>query len=158
MILIAYDGSDDAKAAIVEAGRLFPGDAATVVCAWQHFLDTMARAGAGIGMVVDYDTIDHETEQQATARAEEGADLARQAGLGETTAAALGVTTTLADTILAEARRRHARVIVVGSRGLGSVKAFLLGSVSGALLHHADRPVLVIPSPEVAAHRAAHLT
>jgi nucleotide-binding universal stress UspA family protein len=157
VILIAYDGSEDAKAAITQAGRLFPGDAATVVCAWQRFLDTVARAGAGIGMVVDYDSIDAETEQRATARAEEGAELARAAGLGETSTAAPGVSTTLADTILAEAGRREARVIVVGSRGLGSVKAILLGSVSGALLHHADRPVLVVPSPEVAAHRAAHL-
>jgi nucleotide-binding universal stress UspA family protein len=63
----------------------------------------------------------------------------------------------VADAILAEAESLDARAIVLGSRGLGAVKAFFLGSVSSAILHHADRPVVVVPSPEVAAHRAEHL-
>ena len=42
------------------------------------------------------------------------------------------------------ARARHADEIVVGARGLGRVRA-LLGSVSHELLHLADRPVVVIP-------------
>ena len=40
---------------------------------------------------------------------------------------------------------RHADQIVVGSRGLGRVRA-LLGSVSHDVLHIADRPVVVIPA------------
>ncbi|OQX67606.1 MAG: hypothetical protein B6A08_14490 [Sorangiineae bacterium NIC37A_2] len=36
-------------------------------------------------------------------------------------------------------------VIVVGSRGLGAFKRVLLGSVSSYVVHHAGRPVLVIP-------------
>jgi nucleotide-binding universal stress UspA family protein len=47
--------------------------------------------------------------------------------------------------ILAVARTHDADEIVVGSRGLGSVRA-LLGSVSHELLEIADRPVLVIPA------------
>lgn len=47
--------------------------------------------------------------------------------------------------LLAAAREHNADEIVVGSRGLGSVRA-LLGSVSHELLAIADRPVLVIPA------------
>jgi nucleotide-binding universal stress UspA family protein len=41
------------------------------------------------------------------------------------------------------ARARDADMIVVGSRGLGRVVGAILGSVSRAVVQHADRPVLV---------------
>lgn len=157
MILIAYDGSEDAKASITEAAKLFPTEPVTIATAWSHFIDTMARAGAMTTMVVDYDAIDEATRANATARANEGADVATAAGLSDVQPVTLEVTTTLADALLAEADAIDAKAIVMGSRGLGAVKAFFLGSVSSAVLHHADRPVIVVPSPEVAAHRAEHL-
>ena len=54
----------------------------------------------------------------------------------------------IAAVILAEAAALDAGVIVLGTRGLGGVKSLMLGSVSHAVLHHADRAVLVVPSPE----------
>ena len=35
-------------------------------------------------------------------------------------------------------------MIVLGSRGLGGIKSFVLGSVSSAVVHHATRPTLVV--------------
>ncbi len=48
------------------------------------------------------------------------------------------------DQLLELARTREARLLVVGSRGRGAVKAAVLGSVSGRLVQEADRPVMVV--------------
>jgi nucleotide-binding universal stress UspA family protein len=42
------------------------------------------------------------------------------------------------------ARSADAALVVVGSRGLGSVRGPLLGSVSGAVLRHAESPVVIV--------------
>jgi nucleotide-binding universal stress UspA family protein len=57
-----------------------------------------------------------------------------------------------AHSIAEVARVRTADAIVVGGRGLGRVRA-LLGSVSHELLHIADRPVIVIPAAAISAER-----
>ena len=49
-----------------------------------------------------------------------------------------------ADELLELARRREARLVVVGSRGRGAVTAALLGSVSSRLVQETDRPVMVV--------------
>ncbi|MCL2418803.1 MAG: universal stress protein, partial [Conexibacteraceae bacterium] len=146
MILIAYDGSDDSKAAIEQASKMFPGETATILTVWQRFIDTMARVGAGVGVVVDYDEIDKESEAASAENAKEGAAFANESGL-QATGKTVVVETTIADAILTEAAASDASLIVCGSRGYTGIKSLMLGSVSHSILHHADLPVVVVPSP-----------
>lgn len=50
-----------------------------------------------------------------------------------------------ADEILSEAEACDAAMVVIGSRGHGSVSKLLLGSVTERVLRRATRPVLVVP-------------
>ena len=156
MILIAYDGSMDAQSAVDLAGDLMSGEPTTVLSVWEPFVDVMARTGLGVGPgVVDFEALDKAYEESARERAAEGAQRAARAGLNAQPRSRARHAT-LAATILAEADEVGASAIVLGSRGLTGVKSLLLGSVSHAVLQHADRPVIVVPSPEVAHERVAH--
>jgi nucleotide-binding universal stress UspA family protein len=57
--------------------------------------------------------------------------------------------------IIELARHRDVDMIILGSRGRGAVAGTLLGSVSEAVVHKADRPVLVVrPRARVMRHAA----
>ena len=158
MVLICYDGSPDAKAAIAHGARLLKGEQAMVLTIWQPFLNIVAHTPTfGLGAAaVDSEKIDEESLRAAQERTEEGVRLANEAGV-QALARVVPQAITTADTILAEAEALDASAIVMGSRGLTGVKSLLLGSVSHAVMQHADRPVIVVPSPEVATRRAREL-
>lgn len=42
------------------------------------------------------------------------------------------------------ADEKHVDLIVMGSRGLGTIKSFLLGSVSNYVIHHVKCPVIIV--------------
>jgi nucleotide-binding universal stress UspA family protein len=63
--------------------------------------------------------------------------------------------TTVPEAIIDDAADVGASAIVIGSRGLTGLKSVLLGSVSHAVVQHSDTPVIVVPSPKVAAARSA---
>ena len=118
----------------------------------------MTRTGSGLGLApgsVDFEEIDRAYEQSAHERAAEGVERAQRAGLNAQPRTRARHTAT-ADAILSGADAVEARLIVLGTRVLAGIKSLLLGSVSHAVLQHADRPVIVVPSPEAAHQRAAH--
>ena len=156
MILICYDGSADAKAAVQEAARLFPQQPATVLTVWEPYIEVVTRTGIGFGLVPSFpDTteVDEAIKKAAEETAAEGAKLAGEHGLTADSRASWQRGTT-ARTLLAEADELGADAIVMGSRGLGGLKSLLLGSVSHELVQRADRTVVVVPSSKVAASRA----
>jgi nucleotide-binding universal stress UspA family protein len=156
MILLGFDGSEDARAAIEQAGKLLGGQPMTVLTVWEPFIELLTRTSYGVGAMVDtldIGAIDASNREGAERRAEEGAELARKAGL-DAQPLACAQDGTIADAILKQADELDAAAIVVGSRGLTGIKSILLGSVSHRLIQHADRAVIVVPSAAVATARA----
>jgi nucleotide-binding universal stress UspA family protein len=149
-VLIAYDGSEDAATAIRHAGFVLGTRTAIVATVWE------SQAGALLHTDVHGLTgtmreaareLDEEDRRVAEETAGEGAQLARDAGF-QARARALQGRPRAWPELLAAADIVDADVIVIGSRGLGAVKSALLGSVSSGVLHHARRPVLVVPPSE----------
>jgi nucleotide-binding universal stress UspA family protein len=149
-LLLCFDGSDGARRAIECAGALFAGRHALVVTVWHPIadLDGLASTGATVGDV-NIVELNRGAAEDGDRVADEGARIALAAGL-KAEPFAVEATGSVWSTIVEFADRYDAAAIVMGSRALTGVRSMLLGSVSGAVLHHADRPTLVIRQPVVA--------
>jgi hypothetical protein len=81
-VLIAYDCSVDADAAIATAARLYAGAAAVVVSVWEGFSEVVARSGSGMAVAaLDFAGVDRAAEQRAEECAAAGAERAHAGGL-----------------------------------------------------------------------------
>jgi nucleotide-binding universal stress UspA family protein len=148
-VLFAYDGSENADAAIAAAAAIVgPHDVeAVVLSVWEPLVVQAvrtARFGGGPAVPLDTAELDEQSRDQAKQVAELGARLAREHGYD-----ARGVSVAdkedVADAIVATADELDVDLVVVGARGLAGVRAFL-GSVSNQVVQHAHRPVLVVPT------------
>ena len=86
-------------------------------------------------------------QADASKIAEEGCNLAKEAGLRaqpEITEVTLDGTPRA---ILDIASQYEAELIVLGARGLSTLKSIMLGSVSHGVAQHAHLPVLIVPPP-----------
>jgi nucleotide-binding universal stress UspA family protein len=144
LVLIAYDGSDNADHAIAVAGTLFPGAAAEVVHAWEPMSNAFASAGV---YVVTYDDAPDEVDAEhdaAVAIVRRGVAAAQAAGFD-----ARGVTVSgsgpLWSAIVDRAEELRPRLVVMGTRGLTGLRSALSGSVSHHVTSHASVPVLTVP-------------
>ena len=131
-ILLASDGSEDAALARRAAVDLSNRSGAELHVV--HVAHTLPRYEAHVEHAVgkllageDRRTIERRVEKDGGVLA--GAHLRVGRPVGE---------------ILAVAEEIDAGLIVAGSRGLGLFKRVILGSVSEGLIHHSDRPVLVV--------------
>lgn len=148
-LLVAYDGSASARAAIAAAGTLFPAAEAVVATVSAPFPEPEASALTRIALpeaaLREISLRLHvETAQRTRGTAAEGTALARGAGLNASA-------TVLEDTTPWRALRLHASslhadVLVCGTRGEGPVDRVLLGSTASSLVHHAEIPLLVVPA------------
>lgn len=157
-LLLCYDGSDPAKRAIERAAELLRTRNAVVLTVWQTTvgLGGFAWAGATDNML-DYAGLDQAAAELGGRIVSEGVRVAEDAGL-QAEPLAVKATGPVWTTILEIADRHDVSMIVIGSRGLTGLRSILLGSVSTAVVHHADRPTLVVHSPghdDGAAERAA---
>ena len=131
-IIVGYDGTEGAKAALAEALRLAaPLDAEVVVA--------FAYRASGIGSETsDYLASVRDRGETVT---EEALEAARAAGVrarGEL------VNDNAAEGLAGLAKEVGAQLIVVGSYGERPLRALILGSTPPRLMHLTDVPVLVV--------------
>ena len=147
-IVIPLDGSALAEHAVphgIALAKAFHGKV-VLVRAYDP-LASLAPGVAGIhGGVTSAELI--EATEAAYAREaerylEKQADRIRASGLEVETVAVRGlITASLVDVIEAQ----PAALVVMTTRGHGGLKRFVLGSVTDALLHRLETPVLVVPN------------
>ena len=143
-LLLCYDGSDDAKHAIARAGRLLSDRDALVVTVWHPTPAQGSHAFAGAtDSMFDFVEVNRAAAELGARVAADGVRIAEQAGL-HPEPVAVEATGPVWKTIVDIADRNDVATIVMGSRGLTGLRSMLLGSVSSAIVHHADRPTLVI--------------
>jgi nucleotide-binding universal stress UspA family protein len=153
-LLIAYDGSTAAEAALVTAGRLFAGARGCLL--------TIIEPAPGPARVqafafrLDPELVQRELEALGQELMDDGRGVAAR-GLEIAEAAGLTLQSHVipregseSQTILLQADTANADLIICGSRGRGAVARSLLGSTSTSVLHHATRPVLVVPADPAA--------
>jgi nucleotide-binding universal stress UspA family protein len=153
-IVIAYDGSDAARAAVNQAAALFGSRHAIVLTVWEpglaDFMLMPNTMGTGT-MMMPYDpatvqAIDKAAEDHARDIAEDGVKLAQAGGL-QAEALPVRDAADIADTILETASERDAAAIVIGSRGLKGFKSKMMGSSSSSVLSRSAVPVVIVHAP-----------
>jgi nucleotide-binding universal stress UspA family protein len=146
-IVVGYDGSGAAKAALAEAVDMAKSMRdAQVVIACGH-----DRTPGYLGYddqplwkeAIRLDEVWEHMEIKIQEDLEEAAKTVREAGVKASTACSRGRP---ANVVINIARDADARMIVVGTRGSGkSEETTVLGSTTTELLHTAHIPVLVVP-------------
>jgi nucleotide-binding universal stress UspA family protein len=145
-VLLAYDGSDPAKAAIADAaGQLGPGRKAIVLTVWEPLEELPFLGVRGVASDAGaVETVIAETRAGAEEVAKEGAKLASAAGFEAHAETASGDPAW--QQIVEVAEERDASLIVLGSRGRSGLSYVLLGSVATAVSQHSKRSVLIVHS------------
>ncbi|EWG07117.1 MAG: Universal stress protein UspA-related nucleotide-binding protein [Candidatus Aramenus sulfurataquae] len=135
-ILVAYDGSENAKRALlqgIELAKLFNSRLFVV-----EAIDLTVFYNAGILPPL---SALKDLEKKVKADMAEATELAKSQGVDVITEVIEGDPAT---SVLDYAEKNNVDLIVVGSRGLSRFKRVFLGSVSTAILKHAKVPVMVV--------------
>jgi nucleotide-binding universal stress UspA family protein len=157
-LLICYDGSDAAKAALEAVAELFEGHPTVVACYWQPLASQRGRFGHNLReLVEDADDINRREHELAEAIVEEGVALAQAAGL-RADGRAVEIEGPIEEAILAHANELEAAAIVIGSRSRSSLRSLLIGNVANEVVQRSARPVFLTPSPQLALRRRAELS
>lgn len=137
-ILIAVDGSPGGEAATRLGGELAAASAAEVIVVHAVPLPTMV---IGVDQAISDESLAY-FEKTAEQAVDDAGAILDSFGVGYKRVIRPGGA---ANVILDVAAETEADLIVVGHRGLGAVKRFILGSVSANLAHHASCAVLIAP-------------
>lgn len=138
-ILAAYDGSKAGTKALEKAiglAQASPGAKLEIV----HAFD-FPRLYIADGFAPIPASLNQELYTVAEQTAAEARKILAASGVEGTVELTQGQP---AEVILEHAKKHGNDVIVIGSRGLGGIREFVLGSVSHNVVQHAEIPVLII--------------
>lgn len=138
-ILTAYDGSKASKKALekaLELTKLTPGAKLDVI----HVYD-FPRFYVAEGFLPISPEVHQEFYDMAQKTVDDAAARLQAAGVSGHTELVQG---SPSQAILEYANQNEHDVIIIGSRGLGGIREFVLGSVSHNVVQHARIPVLVV--------------
>ena len=147
-ILICYDGSESAKRALTVAHNTLAAGNAVLLHVWNPPEAVLADS-FGTRSAEHADGVVDKLEEMAHRRAHDvmaqGRALAGELGV-EVEAQMARSHSSVWETILTVADEIGAELIVAGTHGTTAVQELPLGSVSGGLVHHSERPVLIVPA------------
>ena len=149
-MLIAYDGSDEARRALTYAAELLSPRHVQIITAWEPMQRQAARAAGAPGVsVVDWNADDDgdPAHDEALAICREGAEIAETLGL-IAHAHLVESTGAIWSAIVDAAEQLHPDVIVTGTRGNTGFRSLLQSSTADNVLHHAGLPVFIVPPLE----------
>jgi nucleotide-binding universal stress UspA family protein len=138
-VLLCYDGSEFAKAAVQAAGRQLRTDRRAIVLCVVEPLEVVPFLGATA--MIPADIAGH-----AEKAVEEGVALARKAGFDAEPCVDRGAP--IWRRIVELADDRDAGIVVLGSHGRTGIRSVLMGSVATAVAHHSRRPVMIAHRPD----------
>jgi nucleotide-binding universal stress UspA family protein len=141
--IIATDGSQLANQALTEGVALAKaiGDRVIIATAWQI---PVGDFGLPYSSIATTDLIDAE-RRSAEETLRGAADIAAREGVEAATELLEG---SPAHELCELAKREHARMIVLGSHGWGTIRSAIYGSVAAGVLRHAPCAVLMVPARE----------
>ena len=145
-VVCGVDGSDQALAAAALAGRLATRLGARLVLVHARQNLRAVRTYPGASMKTPPVTGQEDAVRELAARVIENAEQA--AGVSAVAVVEPGPPTEVLEAV---AERENARLIVIAARGIGAVRAALLGSVAAELPAEAARPVVVLSVAAAAA-------
>ena len=144
-ILVATDGSPSSTEAVAFGVELAAENETELI--FIHVVPTLDVVPAtGFGGVAG--AFPHEVSEYDRTLLDEAAAVAAGHEIVSTTAMLRGDTV---DEIVAYADSHDVDLVVVGSRGHGSIASALLGSVSRGVLGESKRPILIVRAASVAA-------
>jgi nucleotide-binding universal stress UspA family protein len=140
-ILVAVDGSEHGAAALRTAAQLAGEEHArlTVITAVPPAPALAQLSAAGAAALADVAELMGDAGKQIRAQVDALPD--------DVSVTSIVVAGHAHEAILERLREGNHDLLVMGTRGLGRVGSALLGSVSQAVLHHAEVPVLVVHAP-----------
>lgn len=137
-IVLGYDGSVGAKAAIPHGVALARGLGVPLVLAFAHGVNPVGGGGGDLARA---------TATIGEQLLEDGAALARAADPDVEVKTALVNAMPVAG-LLEVAERTGARMLIVGGNGRGTIMGSLLGTIDYKILHQTVVPVLVVQPPD----------